>query len=96
MTMNEENAAKAKDVSPKTTAILVDALSPLVSRTGIVALNVTALVALDGLNAVPVVVTLGISPEAVGALMTALRGYASGNVPMLDEQSFPVQRPAKN
>lgn len=94
MSIDEKSAEKAKALSPKVTAALVDALSPLVSRGAIVAVSATALVALDDNEAVPVVVMLGITPETVAALMQALRGFALG-APMLEQSTFPVTAPAK-
>lgn len=64
------------------------------TRGAIVAVSCTALVAIDDNEAIPVVVTMGISPEAVAALMQALRGFAQG-APMLEQSSFPVVMPVK-
>lgn len=94
--MNEEMAAKALAVTPKTTAVLVDALSPLIQSNGIVAVQVTALVALDENQAVPVVVMLGAHPAAVAALMEAVRGFAAGNTQLLNAEQFPIPKPAQN
>lgn len=92
--ITEESAAKAKEMSPKVTAALVDALAPLVTRGAIVAVSCTALVALDENEAVPVAISLAINPVAMAALMDALKGYA-GNPNLLEQSSFPVHMPVK-
>lgn len=92
--ISEQAAERARAVSPKVTAALVDALAPLVTRGGIVAINATALVAIDDNEAIPVVVTLGLTPEAVSALMQALQGFARG-MPLLDQTEFAVPKPVK-
>ncbi len=93
--MDEATAAKAREASAKATAVLVDALSPLIHQAGVVALNVTALVVISEGAAVPVVVTLGVNPIAVSAIMDALRGFAGGHAPLLDMDSFAVSRATK-
>ena len=93
--ISDKSAERARELSPKVTAALVDALSPLVTRGAIVAVSCTALVAIDDEAAVPVAISLAINPHAMMALMEALKGYAGGSAPLLEQSGLRVAIPVK-
>lgn len=73
MSTIEEKRQRALDA-------LVDALKPLLSREGIVAVHVVGLVAVTPQHCTPVATSLGLGADAIAAAEAIVNGLGTGDV----------------